>query len=259
MPAVLPWLRAVVGASLVLLARALSTSALASRRWTPADGRSRRPGTARPLPGAQGRLALVDRTAERRHRRRARIGQQHPQPAPDRRRANGSSSRRPPSAAARRRAGARSSAVPAPRSVEIVPAAGPTATPVIYVLKRGDNLGAVARKYKVTVRRARRSQRHPQPEPCDRRAAARHPDCSRAGLCDHDRRSDDDGGDSGGRHGPRRRRPLPGGRRRHADAPCDHDLRRRRPPCPLRRPAAALLSPRRQLTPEQLARLPRSC
>jgi LysM repeat protein len=42
-------------------------------------------------------------------------------------------------------------AVPAPRSVEIVPAAGPTATPVIYVLKRGDNLGAVARKYKVTV------------------------------------------------------------------------------------------------------------
>ena len=42
-------------------------------------------------------------------------------------------------------------AVPAPSAVEIVPAAGPTATPVIYVLKRGDNLGAVARKYKVTV------------------------------------------------------------------------------------------------------------
>ncbi len=42
-------------------------------------------------------------------------------------------------------------AVPAPRAVEIVPVAGPTATPVVYVLKRGDNLGAVARKYKVTV------------------------------------------------------------------------------------------------------------
>ena len=114
-------------------------------------------------------------------------------------------------------------AVPAPRAVEIVPAAGPTATPVIYVLKRGDNLGAVARKYKVTVSRARRSQRHPQPEPRDRRAAARHPYCSRAGLCDHDRCSDDDGGDSGGRHvhddGARS-----GGSRRHADAPCDHDF-----------------------------------
>ena len=41
--------------------------------------------------------------------------------------------------------------VPAQRAVEIVPVAGPTATPVIYVLKRGDSLGAVARKYKVTV------------------------------------------------------------------------------------------------------------